>query len=123
LPLAEILRHLQLGAPPSSHSSSNDVVASSTGHTNIHAIIISGLSDPAKVIASLNVTLTGGLVALGKANAASGAVSTWTPGLRIIPDYGLLAGTKIPPVTPNIIDVRIVRERVQADFPSLSKKC
>jgi hypothetical protein len=86
--------------------------------TNIHAVIISGLSDPAKVIASPNVTLTGGRVALGKANAAGGTASTWSPGLRIVPDYELLAGTKIPPVTPNIIDVRIVRQQVQANFPS-----
>ena len=90
----------------------------SPGQTNIHAIIISGLSDPAKVIASPNVTLTGGLVALGKGNVAGGTVPTWSPGLRILPDYGLLMGTKIPPVTPNIIDVRIVRQQVQADFPS-----
>ena len=88
------------------------------GPTNIHAVIISGLSDPAKVIASPDVTLTGGLVALGKANAAGGTASTWSPGLRILPDYELLTGTKIPPVTPNILDVRIVRQQVQADFPS-----
>jgi hypothetical protein len=90
---------------------------SSPGQTNIHAVIISGLSDPAKVIVSSNVTLTGGLVALGKANAG-GTMSTWSPGLRIFPDYELLTGTKIPPVTPNIIDVRIVRQQVRADFPS-----
>jgi hypothetical protein len=62
--------------------------------------------------------LTGGLVALGKANADGGTMSSWSPGLRILPDYELLMGTKIPPVTPNIIDVRIVRQQVQADFPS-----
>lgn len=88
------------------------------GQTNIHAIIISGLSDPAKVIASTNVTLTGGLVALGKTNAPGSGVSSWSPGLRILPDYGLLTGDKIPPVTPNIIDVRIIRQQVQANFPS-----
>ncbi len=84
----------------------------------IHAVTISGLSDPAKVIVSPNVRLTGGLVALGKANAAGGAVSAWSAGLRIFPDYDLLTGTKIPPVTPNILDVRIVRQQVQANFPS-----
>ena len=36
------------------------------GGSNIHAVIISGLSDPAKVITSSNVTLTGGVIALGK---------------------------------------------------------
>jgi hypothetical protein len=90
--------------------------------SNIHAVIISGLSDPAKVIASSNVTLTGGIVALGKlANSASPS-SAWSPGLRILPDYDLLSGTKIPPVTPNILDVRIVRQQVTADFPSASQK-
>ena len=58
------------------------------------------------------------MAALGKANAAGGTVSAWSPGLRIFPDYDLLTGTKIPPVTPNILDVRIVRQQVQADFPS-----
>jgi hypothetical protein len=91
------------------------------GQTNIHAVIVSGPSDPAKVINSPNVTLRGGLVALGKVNAAGATVSTWSPGLRILPDYSLLTGTKISPVTPNIIDVRIVRQQVQADFPSRSQ--
>jgi hypothetical protein len=54
------------------------------GQTNIHAVIISGLSDPAKVIASANVTLTGGLVALGKANAAGGPVSAWSHGFSAL---------------------------------------
>lgn len=90
--------------------------------SSIHAVIISGLSDPAKVIASANVTLTGGIVALGKVNISSGPSSAWSPGLRILPDYDLLTGTKIPPVTPNILDVRIVRQEVSAHFPSASQK-
>jgi hypothetical protein len=61
---------------------------------------------------------TGGIVALGKVNNSASLPSSWSPGLRIFPDYDLLTGTKIPPVTPNIIDVRIVRQLVQADFPS-----
>jgi hypothetical protein len=87
---------------------------------NIHAVIVSGLSDPAKVIVSSNVTLTGGIVALGKNGAPPSTSSAWSPGLKIIPDYALLTGEKIPPVTPNIIDVRIVRQEVSADFPSQS---
>jgi hypothetical protein len=87
--------------------------------SNIHAVIVSGLSDPAKVIVSSNVTLTGGIVALGKNGSPS---SAWSPGLKIIPDYALLTGEKIPPVTPNIIDVRIVRQDVTADFPSPNPK-
>lgn len=88
--------------------------------SNIHAIIISGLSDPAKVIASQNVTVTGGVVALGKDATPPATPSNWSPGLRIVPDYALLTGEKIPPVTPNILDVRIVRQEVTADFPSPS---
>jgi hypothetical protein len=84
----------------------------------IHAVIISGLSDPAKVIASPNVTLTGGVIALGKNPTIPATPSTWSPGLRIVPDYALLTGEKIPPVTPNILDVRIVRQEVTADFLS-----
>jgi hypothetical protein len=87
---------------------------------NIHAVIVSGLSDPAKVIVSSNVTLTGGIVALGKNVTPPSTSSAWSPGLKIIPDYSLLTGEKIPPVTPNIIDVRIVRQEVSADFPSPS---
>jgi hypothetical protein len=49
---------------------------------------------------------------------AASVLSAWSPGLKIIPDYVLLTGEKIPPVTPNIIDVRIVRQDVTADFPS-----
>jgi hypothetical protein len=89
-----------------------------TAPTNIHAVIISGLSDPTKIIASPNVTLTGGIVALGKDTSPPQNPSSWSPGLRIVPDYGLLTGEKIPPVTPNILDVRIVRQEVTADFPS-----
>jgi hypothetical protein len=87
---------------------------------NIHAVIISALADPARVIVSPNVTLTGGIVALGRKASPSAAQSAWSPGLKIIPDYALLTGEKIPPVTPNIIDVRIVRQEVSADFPSPS---
>jgi hypothetical protein len=87
---------------------------------NIHAVIVSGLSDPAKVIVSSNVTLTGGIVALGKNGSPPSNSSAWSPGLKIIPDYALLTGEKIPPVTPNIIDVRIVRQDVTSDFPSAS---
>lgn len=86
--------------------------------SNIHAVIVSGLSDPAKVVVSPNVILTGGIVALGKNNSGASTPSSWSPGLKIIPDYALLTGEKIPPVTPNIIDVRIVRLDVTADFPS-----
>jgi hypothetical protein len=53
---------------------------------NIHAVIISGLSDPTKIITSPNVTVTGGIVALGKDPSPPSTASSWSPGLRIIPD-------------------------------------
>jgi hypothetical protein len=85
--------------------------------TTIHAVIISGRSDPAKVVtASTNVTLTGGVVALGKNPGSSGVPSNWASGLRIVPDDALLTGDKIPPITPNIIDVRIVKHEVVGDL-------
>jgi hypothetical protein len=84
--------------------------------TNIHAVIISGRSDPAKIVTSQNVTVTGGIVALGKDPAPPATPSSWTAGLRIMPDEALLTGSKIPPVTPNIIDVRIVSHEVIGDL-------
>jgi hypothetical protein len=111
--------------PPSGPSTSNPPPPPSAppvanASANIHAVIISALSDPAKVIVSSNVTLTGGIVALGKNGSLSSTTSAWSPGLKIVPDYALLTGEKIPPVTPNIIDVRIVRQDVTAGFPSPS---
>jgi hypothetical protein len=118
LPLVEIPAPRTGGVATQVQPPQTTSLPPSPAQTNIHAVIVSGLSDPAEVIASPNVTLTGGLVALGKGNGAGGTVSNWISGLRILPDYGLLMGTKIPPVTPNIVDVRIVRQQVQADFPS-----
>jgi hypothetical protein len=40
----------------------------------------------------------------------------WSTGLRIVPDEALLTGAKIPPLTPNIIDVRIVKHDVTEDL-------
>jgi hypothetical protein len=109
-----------LSVTPPSGPSSNLTPPSAAGGapSNIHAVIVSGLSDPAKVVVSPNVILTGGIVALGKAASAQSTSSAWSPGLKIIPDYALLTGEKVPPVTPNIIDVRIVRQEVTADLPS-----
>ena len=84
--------------------------------TNIHAVIISGRSDPARIVTSQNVTVTGGIVALGKDPAPPATPSSWTAGLRIMPDEALLTGSKIPPVTPNIIDLRIVSHEVIGDL-------
>ncbi len=105
-------------SPQSPSTGSQSVQSPGITPSNIHAVIISGLSDPAKVITSPNVTLTGGIVALGKNGSPPSTPSAWSPGLRVVPDYALLSGEKIPPVTPNILDVRIVRQEVTADFPS-----
>jgi hypothetical protein len=110
--------------PLSGPSTSNLPPPSAPGGapSNIHAVIVSGLSDPAKVIVSPNVNLTGGIIALGKNGSSPATPSAWSSGLKIIPDYALLTGEKIPPVTPNIIDVRIVRQEVTADFPSINPR-
>ncbi len=85
--------------------------------TNIHAVIISARSDPAKIVTSPNVTLVGGVVALGKDPLPPAApTNSWSTGLRIVPDEALLTGAKIPPLTPNIIDVRVVKHEVTDDL-------
>jgi hypothetical protein len=85
--------------------------------SNIHAIIISGRSDPTKVVTSANVTLTGGVIALGKdPSPPAKPTAQWSSGLRIVPDQALLTGAKIPPLTPNIIDVRIVNHEVTGEL-------
>jgi hypothetical protein len=66
-------------------------------------------------VTSQNVPLTGGVVAFGK-DPAPAAPSSWTTGLHIVPDEALLTGAKIPPLTPNIIDVRIVKHEVIGDL-------
>jgi hypothetical protein len=101
---------------PGSNPTPNPIPVS----TSIHAVIISGRSDPAKIVTSQNVTLTGGVVALGKDPAPPAVPSAWTTGLHILPDEALLTGAKIPPVTPNIVDVRIVKHEVVGDLAAPS---
>lgn len=89
----------------------------------IHAVIISGVQSPWHAISKApgvhNVTLTGGLVALGKAPRPGETVAGGPPPsfLKIIPDPKLLNGSIIPPVVPNIIDIRIVGYSVTAEMP------
>jgi hypothetical protein len=66
-----------------------------------------------------NITLSGGLVALGTAPYPSKAApeGTLPTYLKIIPDPKLLNGSIIPPIVPNIIDVRIVSYSVAAQMP------
>ena len=90
----------------------------------IHAVIISGIHSPWNAISRApgvrNLTVTGGLVTLGRTwrpgeTVASGSPPTF---LKIIPDPKLLNGSIIPPVVPNVIDVRIIGYSVIADMPS-----
>ena len=99
------------GAPPPSSSPTPG-----SRSTSINAVLISGRSDPAKIVTSANVTLIGGVVALGKNASPSVTPSSWSTGLRIVPGQALLTGAKIPPLTPNIIDVRIVKHEVTGDL-------
>jgi hypothetical protein len=79
-------------------------------------VIISGQSDPTKILRG-NVHLVGGLIALGR---QPGTPGTWDPGVTITPDAELVTGQKVPPVTPNLFDVRITRYEISAtlDAPS-----
>jgi hypothetical protein len=85
----------------------------------INAVIVSGTQSPWDAIGKIpgvgNVILTGGLVALGKTPIAGelpggGPQPSW---LRLVPDLKLLNGSVIPPVVPNVIDVRITRYSIE----------
>jgi hypothetical protein len=57
-----------------------------------------------------NVIVTGGIIALSKTPIpgeipGDGPEPPW---LRVIPDPRLLNGSVIPPVVPNVIDIRIM---------------
>jgi hypothetical protein len=84
----------------------------------IHAVIISGQSDPTKILRG-NVHLVGSLIALGR---QPGTPGTWDPGVKITPDPELVTGQKVPPITPNLFDVRITRYEISAtlDAPPIA---
>jgi hypothetical protein len=78
----------------------------------INAVIVSGANSPWAAVQRgpgvRNITVNGGLIALGKTPLPSeplpgGAQPAW---LRVIPDPRLLDGSVIPPVVPNLIDIR-----------------
>jgi hypothetical protein len=89
----------------------------------IHAVIISGVQSPwnaiSKALGVRTVTLTGGLISLGKTTQPGKpeAGGTPPPFLKIIPEPKLLNGSIIPPVVPNVIDARIVGYSVTAEIP------
>jgi hypothetical protein len=98
--------------PPSPPAQAAAPVPTPRTAAQIHALIISGQSNVASVVRG-KAQVTGGLIALGR---AAQAAQSWDPGVQIIPDPELLNGSKIPPVTPNLIDVRIVRFSMSARF-------
>ena len=88
--------------------------------TKLNTVIISAFPNPEKILTGgREISLTGGIIALGTATGsrASGEAS-WPQNVKITPDQDLLNGTKIPPVTPNIVDVRIRHYSVEAKMNS-----
>jgi hypothetical protein len=80
----------------------------------INAVIVSAAQSPWDAIKKTpgvrNVIVTGGIIALGKTPIpgeipGGGPEPAW---LRVIPDPRLLNGSVVPPVVPNIIDIRIM---------------
>ena len=82
----------------------------------IHAVIVSNLSDPSQVLSG-NVNLTGGIIALGPPTPSQ-KPGHWDPNVHITPDPDLLNGSKIPSLVPNVIDVRITHYEVTATIES-----
>ena len=105
-------------SPPSSNPVPPAPVTPSARRNQIHAVIVSGLSDPSQVLTG-NVELTGGIVALGPPDPTNPQIAGhWDPNVRITPDPELLNGHKIPPLVPNVIDVRIMHHEVSATIES-----
>jgi hypothetical protein len=110
---------LPIGAPPGPPFGPGG----GTQDIAIHAVIISGAQSPWQAISKApgvrNVTLTGGLISLGKTTQPGEPVAGGTPPpfLKIIPEPKLLNGSIIPPVVPNVIDVRIVGYSVRSEIP------
>jgi hypothetical protein len=104
--------------PPSSVPAPPGTNVPSASRAEIHAGIVSGLSDPSQVLTG-NVHLTGGIVALGPPDPTSSQIAGhWDPNVKITPDPELLNGDKIPPLVPNVIDVRIMHHEVSATIES-----
>ena len=102
--------------PPPPPATSN----ASQPRAQIHAVIVSGLADPSQVLRG-NVNLTCGIVALGTPDpTAPQTPGRWDPNVKITPDPELLNGHKIPPLVPNIIDVRIMHHEISATMESES---
>jgi hypothetical protein len=110
-------------SPPDFQNTPQPAAPSGTiSSANIHAIIISGLSQAEDVIfAKRPIHLTGGIIALGASTPRS-RPPIWQRGLTITPDPDLLDGAKVPPITPNIVDVRIRHYSVEATMEEEPKR-
>jgi hypothetical protein len=90
----------------------------------INAVIVSGAQSPWDAIAKApgvrNVIVTGGLIALGE-TPIDGELPNGgpqPPWLRLIPDLRLMNGSVLPPVVPNVIDIRLLSCPVEIVYPS-----
>jgi hypothetical protein len=82
--------------------------------SKIHAVLVSGRFAPEHVLRIDNkTTLYGALIALGAVDDGLKPID-WPTGLLIVPDHDLLTGAKIPPIIPNVADVRIRHYSSQA---------
>ena len=86
----------EAGTPPPGPPTSPERVPPITGvpsgrRAQIHAVIVSNLSDPSQVLSG-NVDLTGGIIALGPPTGSL-KPGRWDPRVRIIPDPDLLNGS------------------------------
>jgi hypothetical protein len=90
----------------------------------IHAVIISAAQSPWDVIKRApgvgTITVIGGIVALGKTPIpdeipGGGPQPDW---LRLSPDLRLLNGSMIPPVVPNIMDIRWLNCPIKVEGPN-----
>jgi hypothetical protein len=100
-------------------SAPGDAIGGESVDVAINAVIVSAAQSPwdaiTKSLGVRNVIVTGGIIALGKTPIegeipGGGPQPAW---LRLIPDLRLLNGSMIPPVVPNVIDIRILENPIE----------
>jgi hypothetical protein len=94
----------------------------------IKAVIVSAAQSPWDAITKgpgvRNVIVTGGIIALGKTPIdgeipGGGTQPLW---LRLVPDLDLCSGKKIPPIVPNVIDIRTMNCPIEITSPDGEQK-
>jgi hypothetical protein len=110
---------------PPSGNNPGPPVSQSQPVTTIHAVIISSTAHPEEVIDTRRglIHLIGGVVALGKNTSETDArkLASWPHGLVLTADPEYLNGSKVPPSTPNLLDVRIRDFKFRASIQSPGK--